>query len=61
MFPDSEIAKNFKLGPNKSSYVIRFGLSQYCREKLDKDVGNAVSYSLEFDETTTSQVVNRWI
>lgn len=50
MFPDSEIAKKFQLGPDKMAYMVRFGLSEYFRKELLNDAKMADSFVLAFDE-----------
>lgn len=55
MFPDSEIAKSFKVGETKIKYVIQFGIVPYFKEKLKDDLKN-VPFTFKFDETTTQQV-----
>ena len=34
MFPDSDIAKTFKLGKDKTSYITRFGLADFIERQL---------------------------
>ncbi|KAI4791419.1 hypothetical protein KUCAC02_034015 [Chaenocephalus aceratus] len=34
MFPDSEIAKKFACGKDKTGYTVRFGLAPYFKEQL---------------------------
>ena len=56
MFPDSDIAAKFKLGPSKSTYVIRYGVGPHCKDTLDADIRRSPGYTLQFDETTTTQI-----
>ncbi|KXJ08703.1 hypothetical protein AC249_AIPGENE28448 [Exaiptasia diaphana] len=38
MFPDSEIAKQFKCGERKSSYICIFGLAEYFKKLLKESI-----------------------
>ena len=55
MFPDSEIAKNYRQGEAKVRYNIQFGIAPYIKDLLVKDFSDC-SFSFKFDETTTSKV-----
>ena len=56
-FPDSLIAKNVSIGPNKMSYVVRYGLGPYFTQLTVKDIVEGKSFfTLQFDETLTAQV-----
>ncbi|XP_070398050.1 uncharacterized protein [Nothobranchius furzeri] len=50
LFPDSEIAKNFTCGKDKTAYVVKFGLAPHIIKLLMADV-NRGSFTLMFDET----------
>lgn len=50
MFPDSEIAKNFTCGKDKTAYLAKFGLAPHIKKLLVADV-NSGSFTLMFDET----------
>lgn len=49
MFPDSNIAKTFTCGKDKTSYIARFGLAEYIEEDLVSKVTGP--YVLMFDES----------
>lgn len=51
MFMDSEIAKNFACGKDKTSYIIKFGLAPYFKKKLIASVNKAGPFILMFDES----------
>lgn len=48
MFPDSQIANDFKLAKDKVGYVIAFGLGEYYREKASDILQKADMYVLQF-------------
>ncbi|XP_072564979.1 uncharacterized protein [Paramormyrops kingsleyae] len=50
MFPDSEIARTFKCGKDKTAYIARFGLAPYITKLLVADV-NKEMFVLMFDES----------
>ncbi|XP_063766097.1 uncharacterized protein LOC134882380 [Eleginops maclovinus] len=51
MFPDSEIAKSFALGKDKTGYIIKFGIAPYFKRQLVEAINNAGPYVLMFDES----------
>ncbi len=51
MFPDSEIAKSFACGKDKTSYILKFSLVPYFKNKLISSVNKAGPYVLMFDES----------
>ena len=51
MFPDSEIAKCFKLPKTKSAYYVVYGLGPYCKEQLLQSTRASPYFSLLFDES----------
>ncbi|XP_023218139.1 uncharacterized protein LOC111620448 [Centruroides sculpturatus] len=51
MFPDSAIAMQFQLGPDKASYIINYGLAHYFREKLINAVTSCDNITISFDES----------
>ena len=52
MFPDSSIAKEFKISKTKCSYIIRFGLAPYFKELLMKKLKEAdCKFVISFDES----------
>ncbi|KAI4796404.1 hypothetical protein KUCAC02_027784 [Chaenocephalus aceratus] len=51
MFPDSEIAKKFACGKDKTGYTVRFGLAPYFKEQLVNSINKAGPFVLMFDES----------
>lgn len=49
MFPDSEIAKTFKCGKDKTAYMARFGLADYIKKDLISKITGP--FVLMFDES----------
>jgi hypothetical protein len=59
MFPGS-CANEFSCGSTKVSYLITHGLAVYFKENLINDLKKCDSgFTLEYDETTTSQVMKQ--
>ena len=57
MFPDSKVAENFSLSHTSSSHIIADGRAQYFRKVIIIDLLESdLSFSLHFDETSTTQV-----
>ena len=54
MFPDSEIAKQFKLSKTKCSYFINFGIASVFKTNLTKEINMPSFYSFSFDESVNS-------
>lgn len=50
MFPDSDIAKTFACGGDKTSYVTKFGLAEHIKRDLVSKVNNG-PFVLMFDES----------
>ena len=38
MFPDSEVAKNYKCSARKTSYLVSFGIAPYYKSMLERKV-----------------------
>ena len=55
LFPDSTIAKSYRMSNAKAQYLVKFGIANYLKKKLIYDVNNTPN-SFLFDETTNSQV-----
>lgn len=55
MFPDSEIAKQYRQGETKTKYTIQYGIYPYLKDLLLDDIKN-VAFTFKFDESTTQQV-----
>lgn len=51
MFPDSDIAKTFTCGKDKTGYVMRFGLAPYFKQQLFDSINKAGPFVLMFDES----------
>ena len=51
MFPDSEIAKTFTCGKDKTGYMIRFGLSAFFKKELVDRINKVGPFLLMFDES----------
>ena len=51
MFPDSEIAKTFTCGKDKTGYVIRFGLAPFFKKELVDRINKAGPFVIMFDES----------
>ena len=51
MFPDSQIAKSFKLAADKIRYTANFGIAPYFNNLLVDDVKKTDCYVTSFDET----------
>jgi hypothetical protein len=57
IFPDSAIAQNMTLGPNKMSYLISDGLGPYFAAQTVGEIKRSKAYfTLHFDETMNAQV-----
>ena len=51
MFPDSDIAKTFTCGKDKTGYITKFGLAPYFKQQLVDGVNKAGQFVLMFDES----------
>ena len=38
MFSDSQVAKDFEMSPNKTGYVINYGLAPFFKEQLQDEL-----------------------
>lgn len=59
MFPDSTIAKSYKMSQSKVRYLVQFGIGPWILEHLKEDLKDA-PFSFLFDETTTIQVKKQY-
>ena len=59
MFPDSEIAKNYRQGEKKVRYNSQFDIAPFIKDLLVKDFSDH-PFSFKFDETTTSKVQKQY-
>ncbi|KAJ8414383.1 hypothetical protein AAFF_G00052530, partial [Aldrovandia affinis] len=50
MFPDSDIAKTFACGGDKTAYITKFGLAEYIKRDLVAKVNNG-PFVVTFDES----------
>lgn len=56
MFPDSMVAKQYKMSRQKMSYVISYGLGPYFQQQTVEDLMSSDAfYTIHFDETVTGQ------
>ena len=51
MFPDSQLAKSFKLGPDKMLYSINFGVAPFFKSLLYEDIKKSCCFVACFDES----------
>ena len=51
MFPDSKIAQNVQLGPNKRKYICNFGIGPYFKNVLKEMLKKSDLYIICFDES----------
>ena len=51
MFPDSKIAQNFQLGPDKLKYICNFGIAPYFKDVLKETLKKSDLYVICFDES----------
>ena len=51
MFPDSQLAKSFKLGPDKMRYSINFGVAPFFKSLLYEDIKKSCCFVACFDES----------
>ena len=58
MFPDSDLAKQFKLGPNKVKYIANFGIKPYIRNLLVESIKKSDCYVISFDESLNKVTQN---
>ena len=58
MFPDSELAKTFTCGKDKTAYFVRFGLAPYIKTELISKV-NEDAFVIMFDESMNRSTKNK--
>lgn len=58
MFPDSDIAKSFTCGKDKTGYIIRFGLAPHFKQELINTINKAGQFVLMFDESLNQSPKN---
>ena len=56
MFPDSAIAKSFRCGSDKVSYLSTFGLGPFFASTLRKKAQDSNGYVLLFDEALNREL-----
>ena len=59
MFPDSQLAKSFKLGADKMRYSINFGLAPFSKSLLYEDIKKSCCFVACFDESL-NPVTHLW-
>nr|XP_054593005.1 zinc finger protein 112 [Nothobranchius furzeri] len=59
MFSDSEMAKSFTCGKDKTSYVLKFGLAPHVKKELISAANNAGPFVLMFDESFNQSTKNK--
>ena len=57
MFPDSKIANKFTCGERKTSYISSFGISEYFKQTLLKEINGP--YSVMFDESLNKSLQSK--
>ena len=58
MLPDSDVAKNFACGGDKTAYVAKFGLAEYIKRDLVAKVNNGpfvIMFDESFNQTTKTK------
>lgn len=55
---DSEMAKSFACGKDKTSYIIKFDIAPHFQKKLVASVNKAGPFVLMFDESLNTKI--RW-
>ena len=58
MFPDSELAKTFTCGKDKTAYFVRFGLAPYIKKELTSKV-NEDAFVIMLDESMNRSTKNK--
>jgi len=58
-FPDSTIAKGYKQGKSKITYVVQHGIVPYIADLLQQNIATK-PFSFKLDETTTSQIKKQY-
>ena len=51
MFPDSNIAKKYHLGPDKLRYSVNFGLGSYLKNIMMESIRKSAHFVISFDES----------
>ena len=51
IYPDSQIAEDFKLGHLKLMYIVNYGIAPYFKQFLDAKLKKVPLYTLSFDES----------
>ena len=49
MFPDSQIAADFILSKTKCAYVVKYGVTPWLKENLQKRISKSLFYSVSYD------------
>lgn len=56
MFTDSDIAKSFACGKDKTAYILRFGIGPHFKKLLVSQINDAGPFVLMFDESLNKSV-----
>ena len=51
MFPESQIAKSFQMGPIKIKYLINFGIAPYCKSVLLERIKESPCFLISYNES----------
>ncbi len=62
MFPDSQLAKSFTCGENKTAYVAKYGIASFTKKELSCSVSEK-PYVVMFDESSwvTPELRTCWV
>ncbi len=62
MFPDSQLAKSFTCGENKTAYVAKYGIASFIKKELSCSVSEK-PYVVMFDESSwvTPELRTCWV
>ncbi|XP_051238135.1 uncharacterized protein LOC127353140 [Dicentrarchus labrax] len=56
MFPDSEIARQFRCGSTKAAYLNTFGVAPYFKSLLVREISRQIGYVMLFDESLNHEL-----
>ena len=56
MCPDSQIAKDYKVGRLKLMYIVNYGIAPYFKQRLDEKFKKALLYTFSFDESLNEMI-----
>ncbi|KAL7835652.1 hypothetical protein SRHO_G00279990 [Serrasalmus rhombeus] len=58
MFPDSQLAKSFSCGENKTAYIAKYGIASFIKKELSRSVSEK-PYVIMFDESMNKTTKNK--